>query len=84
MTVPVRKQSRIDTLYVWERLEEIVTKKSSTPFVKTKRLKEFIDELAHNIKVDTGLAPDEILMAEDDLSEALQTLNLVVAEYENA
>ena len=60
MTVPVRKQSRIDTLYVWERLEEIVTKKSSTPFVKTKRLKEFIDELAHNIKVDTGLTPEEV------------------------
>ena len=60
MTVPIRKLARVDSLYVWERLVEIVSKKKTTPFVKTKRLKEFIDELAHNIKVDTGLTPEEV------------------------
>lgn len=46
---PNFKQSRIDVLYVYERLEDIYK------VAPSKKLKEFMDECDYNFKVDTGL-----------------------------
>ena len=68
MTVPIRKQARVDSLYVWERLEEIVAGLNAfeSAFRSGEKLEAFMDELAHNIKVDTGHTPAEIIAIEDN------------------
>ena len=68
MTDPIRKQARVDSLYVWERLEEIVAGLNAfeSAFRSGEKLEAFTDELAHNIKVDTGLTPEEIIEAEEN------------------
>jgi hypothetical protein len=59
---PNFKQSRIDVLYVYERLNSIISlsaKNKDTAFQQSKRIKEFMDECNHNFRVDTGLTIQE-------------------------
>ena len=80
MTDPIRKQARVDSLYVWERLEEIVAGLNAfrnpghfkeqeaweSHCRSGEKLEAFMDELAHNIKVDTGHTPAESIAIEDN------------------
>ena len=66
---PNFKQSRIDVLYVYERLSRIINLSASnkdTAFQQAKRIKEFMDECNHNFQVDTGLTIQEAQKMNED------------------
>ena len=55
---PNFKQSRIDVLYVYERLNSIISlsaKNKDTAFQQAKRIKEFMNECNYKFLTDTGL-----------------------------
>ena len=54
----LNKVSRIDSLYVYETIHDILDSKSHK--VMCEKLSEFSRELSHNIKVDTGLRVGDI------------------------
>ena len=66
---PNFKQSRIDVLYVHERLSEIINLSAinkDSAFQIAKRIKEFMDECNHNFNVDTGLTIQEAQKMNED------------------
>ena len=50
------KTSRIDGLYVYDRIHEIL----DNPDEWAELASAFLNEMAYNIKVDTGLTPGEL------------------------
>ena len=58
MDEDIRKQSRVDTVYVYERLHDILNQDEWAKM--SYDASRFMDELAHNFKVDTGIRIGEV------------------------
>jgi len=58
MDEDIRKQSRVDVVYVYERLHDILNQDEWAKM--SYDASRFMDELAHNFKVDTGIKIGEV------------------------